>query len=181
MVLGFVPLLLFTVLCYWLPVGWAAVVGFVAAIGVITVTAEGGIKLLPTVQGVILLVFAVLGFAGGPGVDTFLMTYGRGVASLVLGAVIVATASSMPFTAQFARATTPRELWDSPVFLAANRRISLAWGLAVLVVGACHLLGAWLQIQGVAHALTLLVDWVVPILAVVRAVSVTKHVVSEHA
>jgi len=86
LILGFVPFILFTVLTGWIPIGWAA--------------AAGGIKVLPLVQAVILLVIAVLGFAAGPATVAFLTVYGRGLASLALGLFIVATAARTPFTAQ---------------------------------------------------------------------------------
>ena len=85
LVIGFVPFLLFTVLANWIPVGWAALVGLLAALALIVVTARGGLKILPVVQALILLVIAVLGFVGGPAVDAFLTQYGRGLTSLLLG------------------------------------------------------------------------------------------------
>ena len=42
LVLGFVPFLLFTLLTGWLPVDWAAVIGLVAALALVAVTAQGG-------------------------------------------------------------------------------------------------------------------------------------------
>jgi hypothetical protein len=139
LVIGFVPFVLFTVVDNLIPTGWAALVGLVAALAVIAVTARGGLKVLPVVQAVILLVIAVLGFVGGPAVDAFLTQYGRGVASLLLGLFIVATAATMPFTAQFARAAVPPAAWHSPEFLQVNRHLSLAWGYVVLIVGVCHI------------------------------------------
>lgn len=64
LVLGFVPFLLFTVLTAWIPVGWAAVVGVVAALALVVVTAKGGLKTLPLVQAVILLILAQLDHSG---------------------------------------------------------------------------------------------------------------------
>ena len=100
LILGFVPFILFTVLTGWIPIGWAAAAGLVAALAVVAVSAAGGIKVLPLVQAVILLVIAVLGFAAGPATVAFLTVYGRGLASLALGLFIVATAARTPFTAQ---------------------------------------------------------------------------------
>ena len=102
--IGFVPFVLLTVLGNVLQFRWAAVISLAAAIVVIAVTARGGVKILPVAQAVILICFALLGWLGGTSVDDFLAKYGRGAASLVLGLFIVATAASMPFTAQFARA-----------------------------------------------------------------------------
>src|SRR6185437_15926050 len=134
-------------------IGWAAAAGLVAALAVVAVSAAGGIKVLPLVQAVILLVIAVLGFAAGPATVAFLTAYGRGLASLALGLFIVATAARAPFTAQFARAAVPEAAWHTPGFLRINRRISLAWGYTVLILGACHLVGAFLAVE---HALPLL-------------------------
>jgi hypothetical protein len=180
LVIGFVPFVLFTVLGNWIPVGWAALVGLVAALAVIAVTARGGLKVLPLVQAVILLVIAVLGFIGGPALDAFLVQYGRGVASLVLGLFIVATAAAMPFTAQFARAAVPAAAWHSPEFLLVNRRLSLAWGYVVLLLGVCHIVGALLEGRGAGPIAALLVDWVVPILAFVRVIAYTRRIAAQH-
>jgi hypothetical protein len=181
LVIGFVPFVLFTVLDNWIPVGWAALVGLIAALAVIAVTARGGLKVLPVVQAVILLVIAVLGFVGSPAVDAFLAQYGRGVASLLLGLFIVATATTMPFTAQFARAAVPPAAWHSPRFLQVNRRLSLAWGYVVLIVGVCHIVGALLEARGAGPLVRLLVDWVVPILAFVRVIAYTRRIAAQHA
>jgi hypothetical protein len=179
-VIGFVPFVLFTVLANWIPVGWAAVIGLVAALGVTAVTVRGGLKILPVVQAVILLVIALVGFVGGAGVDAFLAVYGRGIASLALGLFIVATATAMPFTDQFARAAVPPDAWHSPKFLQLNPRLSLAWGAVVLVLGVCHLTGAILEAHGADPLLRLLVDWVVPILAFVQVITYTRRIVAEH-
>src|SRR5690349_14781542 len=149
LVLGFVPFLLFSVLTAWIPVGWAAAAGLVAALAVVAATAGGGIKVLPLVQAVILLVIAVLGFAAGPATVAFLTVYGRGLASSALGLFIVATAARTPFTAQFARAAVPESAWHTPEFLRVIRQISLAWGSVALILGACHLVGAFPR--GVGH------------------------------
>ena len=139
-------------------------------------TAQGGLKILPVVQAVILLVLALSGLFAGPVAAAFLTVYGRGLASLALGLFIVATASSMPFTTQFARAARPPSEWNSPVFLQVNRQISLAWGYVVLIVGTCHIIGAYLESQHVHPLLRLLVDWGVPILAVVRVIADTRRI-----
>ena len=175
LVLGFVPFLLFTVVTSWLPVGWAAVVGLVAALALIAVTAKGGLKILPVAQAVILLILALAGLFAGPVAAAFLTVYGRGLASLALGLFIIATATSMPFTAQFARAAVPESAWHSPTFLQINRKISLAWGYTVLVLGACHIVGAYLDTQHVYPLLRLLVDWGVPVLAFVRVIAYTRR------
>lgn len=74
----------------------------------------------------------------------------------------------VPFTAQYARESTPREYWDSPLFRKANRVLTLLWGSvfavrAVLGLIAVHVPSGndWL-------------NWVIPVVLLVMAVGVTR-------
>ena len=178
-VIGFIPLALFAILTNWLPLGWSAAAGLAVAVVIIAVTAaRGGVKILSVAQFVILAVFTVVGFTAGPGAATTLAPYARGVVSLALGAFILATSFAFPFTVQFARRSVPQQYWNSPQFLGVNRRISLAWGLAVLAVGAAHLAAAFV---GGVPVLRLLLDWGIPAYAAYRAYSVTKRTIAQNA
>jgi hypothetical protein len=73
----------------------------------------------------------------------------------------------------------PPEYWESPQFLRVNRRISTAWGLAVLAVGAAHLAAAF--VGGGVPVLRILLDWGVPAYALYQAYSVTKRVIAQNA
>jgi hypothetical protein len=174
-IVGFIPFLVFTLLSAWVPVGWSAAIALAAAIVVIIVTARGGMKILPLVQSVILLVIMVLGFVGGSAVDSFLSEYARGGASVVLGLFILTTALFAPFTAQFARDSVPREFWHSKPFIELNRRMSAAWGAAILVVGICRIVSA-VPGAGVTPLLSFIVQWGIPIAAIYVAFSFTKRV-----
>lgn len=175
LIIGFTPFLLFTVLASWLPVGWSALVGLVAAVVVIAITARGGLKTLPLVQAVILAAFTILGFVGGHALDTVLDQYGRGGASIILGLFIVVTATFAPFTTQFARESVPQGSWHSPQFIGLNRRISLVWGVAVLAVGACRIASALIGSTVSAPILHLLIEWGGPVLAIYLAFRYTKQ------
>jgi hypothetical protein len=48
--------------------------------------------------------------------------------------VLASLAAGRPFTLQYARENTPREVWSSPRFLAVNRNITLAWAAAFAVL-----------------------------------------------
>ena len=178
---GFIPqVLVFAILANWLPLGWAAAAGLAVALVLIAVTAaRGGVKILLVVQAVILAVFTVVGFAAARHDATAFEPYARGVASLALGAFIVATSFSFPFTAQFARRGVPEQYWHSPRFLAINRRISLVWGLAVLAIGASHL--AAVYAGSGTPVVRILLDWGVPAFAAYRAYSVTKRTIAQNA
>ena len=177
-IIGFIPLTLFAILVNWLSLGWAAAAGLAVAVVIIAVTARGGVKTLPVVQSVVLAVFTVVGFTAGPSAPTAFAPYARGVASLALGVFILATSFSFPFTVQFARRSVPQQYWKSPQFLGVNRRISLAWGLAVLAIGVGHLAAAYV---GGAPVLHILLDWGIPVYAAYRAYSVTKHTIAQNA
>jgi len=178
-IIGFIPLTLFAILVNWLSLGWAAAAGLAVAVVIIAVTARGGVKTLPVVQSVVLAVFTVVGFTAGPSAPTAFAPYARGVASLALGVFILATSFSFPFTVQFARRSVPQQYWKSPQFLGVNRRISLAWGLTVLAVGASHLAGA--LAGGGVPVLHILLHWGVPVYAAYRAYSVTKRAIAQNA
>jgi hypothetical protein len=56
---------------------------------------------------------------------------------LVFGSVLI----NRPFTEPYAREQVPKEFWGSSEFHAANRKISLVWGLAFLI-GTISLIAA---------------------------------------
>jgi hypothetical protein len=139
LVSGFVPLVLFSLLDGRIFVGTAAVVSAAAAVAVGAVMARRAVPVLPIIQAVTLAVIAAVGYASGPATQSWLAGYGRAVPSLVLAAYMLATAPFAPFTALLARAGVSREVRASPRFIGLNRRVSAAWGAAVLVLGLCRL------------------------------------------
>jgi hypothetical protein len=178
LVIGFVPLVLFTFLDGRIPVADAAAVGAVAALVVVAVTARRGLPVLPIVQAVTLAVLAALAFAGDAATQHFLTTYGRGIASLVLAAFMLLTAPFAPFTATFARAGVPRELRTSSRFVALNQRISAAWGVAVLVLGLTHLATATMG-SSLRPLQALLLQWGPAVVVVIFALRYTRRTVAE--
>lgn len=173
--IGFIPFVLFSLLAPHLGAGWAATTGLAAAVVVVAATARGGIKVLPVVQAVILLVMAVLGFTGGQGTGAVLTQYGPSIAALLMGSYMIFSAPVAPFTAQLARSSVPQAFWHSPQFVEVNRKVSTAWGAAVVVLGLCHLAGTPIDTDGASLLLRLAVNWVVPVLAFVRAARYTKR------
>jgi hypothetical protein len=59
------------------------------------------------------------------------------LAAFTLGSLLVGN----PFTLPYAKETTPREYWDSPIFLSINRMITLVWALAFTVAAVAGLYG----------------------------------------
>lgn len=176
---GFVPLVLFSLLDQQIPVAPAAALSAAAALVVVLLTSRHGVAVMPLVQAITLAVIAGIAFAGDLHTKHFLAVYGRGIASLVLAAYILATASFAPFTASIARAKVPREVWSSPRFLETNRKISSVWGLAILVMGIANLAVAVMVSEDSHTHVGPLLRWGPTIVAVLVAVRYTRRVVAE--
>ncbi|MGC4105143.1 MAG: hypothetical protein QM753_02160 [Thermomicrobiales bacterium] len=176
LVLGFVPFLLVSVLAGRLSFAWAAGIGLVAALVLAITTAQGGVKLLPASQVAILGVLTILGVVGSAGIKDWLDDYGRSTASIALGSVVIVTAFIAPFTLQYAREAAPPAVWNTHGFLALNRQISLAWGLAVLAVGISHIAATEMDKHGDSRLLEILFSWGIPVAALIAALLYTKQV-----
>src|ERR1700712_5295939 len=178
-IVGFVPLVAYGLVSQWISPGWAAVIGLIVTVAVIGVTAaQGGVKILPVVTGVILVPIAVVAFAY-PGADAFLSDYGRAIASLCLGVFILATLSIMPFTAQMARESVPAALWHTAKFKKVNHKLSAVWGAVVLVSGVANVLAGALGAADAAPVVVTLLRIGVPVLAILYGLKVTKQVTEQ--
>ena len=181
-ILGLVPFALFALLAGIMPVGWAALIGVLAAIIVLALDLKGGVKAVPVVAVLTLGAFAAIAFLEPAGTATALGTYGRGLATLALAAYILITAGFAPFTAAYAKETTPKQYWGSPRFVSLNRRISLAWGGTVLVMAAGHLVAETLSANGLnAPIILAALNWVLPIVAIIQTVKYTKRTIGADA
>jgi hypothetical protein len=176
---GFVPLVLFSLLDGPVSAGDAGAIGAAAAIVIALVMLRRGIPVLPIVQAITLAAFAAIGFAGSPATQHWLTTYGRGVPSLVLAAFMLVTVPFAPFTAQLAHATVPREVWSSPRFIDLNRRISAAWGAAVLVLGLSRMLTAAVNTSTLHPLQAHLIQYGPAVVAVILAIRYTRRAVAE--
>ena len=95
---------------------------------------------------------------------------------------------SVPFTELYARTGVPEEYWHTTEFRSTNRKISLVWAAAVLVMGLGHLLAGALDplthqygVAGVAQPARLpdlLLNWGVPIAMIFLATSYTNRAAS---
>ena len=95
----------------------------------------------------------------------------------MLGSLLI-----VPFTEQYAREQVPPAYWHSPVFRVLNRRISAAFGLAVLVMAASHLLSGWLESRGDLTTIrNLALNWAVPIAVILAAIRYTERIKGDRA
>ncbi len=179
---GFLPWIAFTFVAQRLSadgVAWSAL--FAAALSLVFLL-SGRSKGRPTQLDVYSLILfgaiAVIGFVGDHRVDEWLYEWGRPLVGVILGAIILATAPTHPFTAEYARQNTPREYWDSPLFRRINRVLSVAWGVAIMVMGAAAVLVTAVDARATGTDSPYLVDlalnWVVPICVIAWMIHFTN-------
>jgi MFS family permease len=106
----------------------------------------------------------VVGAKNGDWMDTYATT----VSSAVLAAVALGSLAFVPFTEQYARESTPPELWDQPAFKRTNRILSLAWGLVFAALAVCGLIATK------APSISDWTNWVIPIVLIVAVVKFTQ-------
>jgi hypothetical protein len=180
-VLGFVPWIVFSVVAQRLDangVAWSATIAVaMTVVALVAARRKHGPTFLNLASLVLFGAIAVVGFAGGPGVDRWLFEWGRPLVGVVLGLLVLATASVRPFTAEYARQSVPREHWGSPTFRRINTVLSAVWGAGILVIGLAAVAVTALD----AHAtdatrnntVDLLLNWVVPIAVIWGAMRFT--------
>lgn len=187
MILGLAPWFLFSILVARMgdnEVAFAALLSAIAAVVVAGYQRGNGVKLLDIAGVVTFVVIAAVGFIGGDSIDEWLTNFSRGGTTLILGVVMLVSAFTVPFTEQYARETVDKAYWDSPKFHATNRRISLAWGLALIVMAASHVIAGALDPISDAEAngartVDLLCNWVIPIVLIVAAVKFTQKTAAQ--
>ena len=59
------------------------------------------------------------------------------------------SAFTVPFSEQSAREMVDRQYWDSPLFQAKNRSISLVWSGVILIMAICHLIAGALAASSI--------------------------------
>src|SRR4029079_3235217 len=96
-------------------------------------------KILNVGSAVLFGIIAIVGFVGGPDVDLWLYTWAAPGVGVALGLFVLVTVPFMPFTEQYARESTPRAYWGSRTFKKINRVLSLAWGVAITVMGMANI------------------------------------------
>ncbi len=138
---GLIPLILslpLYLLGLWTP---AVIVGILITLGVIVYHRRIG-------QGVTSLDLLTLIF----GVANAVLYFGfksdilnEHIAVVIYSILLAQVAASLlhgdPWTLQYAKRSNPRELWDTPAFVAANRFVTVVWGGAFLLCDLAALFG----------------------------------------
>jgi hypothetical protein len=116
-------------------------------------------------------VMAVLGLVASEGTIDWLALWAGELSNIALAAfAIITLVIRRPFTLAYAKDTTPREHWDSPVFLKINYVISAAWAGAFLVSAVVGAYGdAVLRDND-----NFWTAWILPLAAIMFAVAFTE-------
>ena len=113
-VLGFVPWIVFSVVAQRLDangVAWSATIAVaMTVVALVAARRKHGPTFLNLASLVLFGAIAVIGFVGGPAVDRWLFEWGRPLVGVVLGLLVLATASVRPFTAEYARQSVPQRV-----------------------------------------------------------------------
>jgi hypothetical protein len=180
MLLSLAPWALFTVIAGHAGadyVGYAALVATVVAIGVAVKNGLRHAKLIDLTGITTFTAITVIGFVGTHGIRQDVVDYGRGACALVLAIVMLGSLLFVPFSEQYARESVPQPYWSSPVFHSMNRRISAAFGLAILVMSGSHFLSGYLEAtSGLPTRTNLILNWVIPIALVLGAMKYTARI-----
>lgn len=89
-----------------------------------------------------LTAIALIALVTGDEVHEWLFTWAVPGLAVGLGAFLLAMLPVAPFTRRYARSVTPRAQWSTPLFVRTNLIVSAAWGIAMITLGACNILGS---------------------------------------
>ncbi|GIH05652.1 hypothetical protein Rhe02_37190 [Rhizocola hellebori] len=166
--LGFVPWIIFWVVCG--PSTWEYAAGgalLAAVILLIPSRERGRVKLLDIVSVVFFAALVVAGLFLDRSQLIWLEDYSQAISSGVLALVVLGSLAFVPFTEQYAREQVPQQFWSRPEFKRVNRTLTLVWGLTF---AACAVLGLIAQHDRGGSAW---LNWVIPAVLIVGAFKFT--------
>src|SRR5262249_53691109 len=129
---------------------------------------RGSHKVLDIATIVFFVGLTIAGFVTGARNDDWMDTWSATLASGILAAVSLGSLAFVPFTEQYARESTPREVWDHPAFKRTNRILTLVWGLTF----AANAVSAFVAVK--APATGDWTEWVIPTVLLVSAFKFTQ-------
>ncbi len=173
---GFAPWIIFWVVASPSTWEYATLGALIAAVILAIPDAEKrSLKLLDVTTIAFFAFFSVLAIFLDPADLDWLEDYSQAISSGVLAVIVLGSLAYVPFTEQYARETTPREVWDRPEFKHVNRQLTLVWGLVFLASAVCGLIA-----QGADSASTRdWFNWIIPIILIVGAFKYTAKVAGE--
>jgi hypothetical protein len=179
LILGFLPLIAFSLLTKILPSGDVGVAGLVAALLALAVMLTSHPvwppKILNACSFLLFTLLAILGFSLDKGDKLWLATWPGGGAAIVLGAVVLLLVPVIPFTEQYAKQSVPPEEWGTPRFQRVNHVLSLAWGASIVLIGFARVAAEAVARHSSGHRLAqILLGAAVPVVIIVYTLKFTQ-------
>jgi uncharacterized membrane protein len=168
---GFVPWIIFWVVA-GSPSTWeygAIGAALAAIILALPWTTHRSVKMLDAATIVFFVALAVVGAVVGAEDRDWLDRYSMVISSAALGLLALVSLAFVPFTEQYAREQTPREVWGNPEFRRINRVLTLVWALTFI---ATAVLG---YIAVIAPGTSDWTNWILPIVLIVGAFKFTAR------
>jgi hypothetical protein len=171
-VMGFAPWILVSVVEGPGRVSLAGALGAALALLICVAGAAVGIrpKLLDVVAIVFFAALAVGAALASAGTQRWLGLWSAELCNVVIAAIAgLSLAVRRPFTLQYARETTEREYWNSPLFLRINYVITAVWSAAFLLIAIVGYIG-----DGPLHQPSnIWTAWIIQIALIVLAIKFT--------
>jgi hypothetical protein len=179
LIIGFSPLIAFSLLTKFLPSGDVGIAGLVAALLAVAVMLTSHPiwppKIINACSFVVFTVLAVLGFALDKGDKVWLATWPGGGVAIILGVVILLLVPVIPFTEQYAKESVPREEWGSPTFKRVNQGLSVAWGTATVLIGLSRVAAEAVARHASGHHVAqILLGAAVPVVVIIYMLKFTQ-------
>lgn len=169
---GFLPWIIFWVVSS--PSTWkvAAVAALVAAVvvSIPDATRSGGIKELDLGTIVFFAVVSILAIFLDRKDLSWFEDWAQFISSMALAAIAFVSLAFTPFTEQYARDSTPRELWNTPGFKRINRQLTIFWGVVFLLTAVSGVLA----VKG-SHSTRDFFTWILPIILIVGAFKLQRR------
>jgi hypothetical protein len=127
-------------------------------------------KLLDVTAIVFFGAMIVVAALGGPATQHWLGIWAGEVSNIAIALITIGSiVARRPFTLAYARETTDRAYWDSPLFLRINYAISTVWAVTFLLTAAVGYIG-----DGPLHQPNnIWTDWIIQIALLILAIKFT--------
>jgi hypothetical protein len=163
---GFLPWIIFWVVSG--PSTWkvAAVGALIAAVivAIPDATRPGGVKILDVGTIGFFALISILALILDRKDFSWLEDWSQFISSIALAAIAFVSLAFTPFTEQYARDSTPRELWAAPAFKRINRQLTAFWGVVFTLTAVSGVIA----IKG-SHSTRDFFTWILPIILIVGA------------
>jgi magnesium-transporting ATPase (P-type) len=163
---GFLPWIIFWVVSSpstWKVAAWGALLAAVL-VAIPDAARPGGIKALDLGTVAFFAVVSILALVLDRKEFSWFEDWSQFISSMVLAAIAFTSLAFTPFTEQYARDSTPRELWNAPAFKRINRQLTASWGVVFFLTA----ISGVLAVKG-SHSTRDLFTWILPIVLIVGA------------